>query len=120
MNQLFKVSVVLSLTLGFLILASCATHATNIEQDLAAEQKWTEAFNNFVLSLPQCPKVRHPLVEGQMAFGRFSGSCFECRKPLGVTETKINRFTQERTTDVAVVYTCSEGCSYNVCSSCAR
>lgn len=122
MKVLCMIYLVLSLTLGFLFFSSCASKDSGIQTtiDLEAEKKWEEAFDRFVLSLPQCPKGRHPLVEGQREFGRFSGSCFECKRPLGITDTEVNHFFQKRTTNLAVVYTCSEGCRYNVCGSCAK
>ena len=97
----------------------CFSPKTNvITSNINSEKAWINAFDVFVKSFPPCPNGKHTLVEGQKYFPKFSGSCFECRSPLGITESKINRFTQKRTTTVAKVYTCTEACKYNVCESC--
>jgi hypothetical protein len=121
MKKLIPTSVFPSFLPAFLVFASCASKPTKpVSQEIEAEQKWIEAFDDFARNSPQCPKIKHPLVAGQKSFGRFSGNCFHCRKPLGITETKINRFTQKRSTIVAIVLTCAENCKYNVCSTCAK
>lgn len=79
-----------------------------------------KAFDLFVQTSPKCPKGKHTLVEGQKYYPKFSGSCFECKRPLAITETKTNKFTLQRTTTLARVYTCANGCNYNVCESCAK
>jgi len=98
-----------------LILGGCSSTGISPEDN----EKWNKAFDNFVQGSPKCPKGKHPLVLGQNYYDLFGGSCFECRQPLGVTTTKVNKFFGTRKTTTAKSYTCSEGCSYNICEECA-
>ncbi len=100
------------------IFTGCTQRHSKLVSD-KEEQKWNKAFDYFVQKSPQCPKRKHPLVEGQNYYDLFGGSCFECRQPLGITTTKVNKFLGTRKTTTAKTYTCSEGCSYNICEECA-
>ena len=116
--NLFERSILLAEIFALILCSSCRSNDYN--QFSEVEKSWTKSFDAFVMNSPVCPRGKHVLVEGEKSFPRYGGSCFECKKPLGITETKINRFTQKRTTTIKKVYTCADICKYNVCDSCAK
>jgi hypothetical protein len=116
----FKLKTLCSLYLTFVNFGCFSPNNKLITSTADEESSWMRAFDLFVQASPQCPNGKHTLVEGQKSYPKFSGSCFECRRPLGITETKINKFSLQRTTTLARVYTCANDCKYNVCESCAK
>ena len=96
----------------------CVSSKTQVNKPLTeSEKEWHRAFDELVEKTPKC---EHTLVECEKSYLLFSGSCFECRKQLGITETKVNKFLGTRKTTTAKTYTCSRECNYNVCQSCAE
>jgi len=89
-------------------------------RDAETERNWQAEFDKFVHQLPPCPNGDHPLIEGENYYPLFGGSCIKCRKALGTTTTKVNSFLGTRSTVTAKSFTCSAGCSYNVCGECAK
>jgi hypothetical protein len=105
------------ITIGFMS-TGCVSSKSQVNKPLTeSEKEWHRAFDELVEKTPKC---EHTLVEGEKSYLLFSGSCFECRKQLGVTETKVNKFLGTRKTITAKTYTCSQDCDYNVCQSCAE
>jgi hypothetical protein len=108
----------LSIVAQLIMFTGCISSKSQLNKQMtASEKEWQRAFDELV---EQTPKCEHTLVEGEKSYALFSGSCFECRKQLGVTETKVNKFWGTRKTTTAKTYTCSSDCNYNVCQSCAE
>lgn len=112
-------SIIICLVFQTLFLVGCFSHKIKSTSNIDREKIWNDAFDTFIENSPKCPNGKHTLIEGQKSFANFSGSCFECRKPLNATVTEVNRFTSNINATVSKVYTCTEECKYNVCESCA-
>jgi len=112
-------SLIICFTIQAIFLAGCLSNKIKSTRNTEREKIWNDAFDTFVKNSPKCPNGKHTLIEGQKSFANFSGSCFECRKPLLATVTEVNRFTSNINTTISRVYTCTEECKYNICESCA-
>jgi hypothetical protein len=120
MKDKSRLAIIISALFFITLFVGCGSNKPQLNSISESEEEWNRAFSEFISKLPNCPKGNHTLIAGNNPIHRFGGSCFQCRKQLGITETKVNKFTGTRKTITAKTYTCSQGCIYNICQKCAE